>query len=354
MKIFIFMKDDSIRELIRSTLFGLKSTKTHCFPNESVLRSLISDAKKIFKEEDFCVMIKAKCVVVGDIHGDIFSLIRIFETMGFPPDTHYLFLGDYVDRGHYSIEVMTLLLSLKVLYKDSIHLIRGNHETRSLTMSYGFYDECLSKANEDVYNDFIDLFDELPLVALLNGTIFCTHGGISKMAQDICKIIMLSKPKQGDKRKKRQIVHDLLWSDPSISTDFFSDNDRGSNTYVFGEKALDSFLSKNGLTCLIRGHQTCTNGYDQPFGNGKCWTVFSSADYCETWNSAAVLVVEGNNVKEPVIFDPITETEIKSHRFILPQSLLSFEVPQLQINPFICDISLFDELDLNLLVDFSL
>lgn len=273
--------------------------------------------------------------------------------MGYPPYTNYLFLGDYVDRGHYSVEVMTLLLSLKVLFSDSIYLLRGNHESRSLTMSYGFYDECLSKLSEFIYEEFISLFEELPSAAMLNGKVFCVHGGISKSEKDICNVLLYSKPKSTDDAKKKQIIHDFLWNDPSDSTEYFADNDRGPNTYTFGEKALDSFLEENSFTCIIRGHQMCPNGYDQPFDNDKCWTVFSSADYCEKWNTAAVLVVEGDNVCDVVTIEPETEGEQNNHTVILPDWLLqTTQIIPMQIDQtYLDDISYFDDLNDNLLVE---
>lgn len=350
------MKEDYANELLFSTLFCLNHDDSRHLPDESVMNDLINEAKERFEIEEFLIMLKRKFVIVGDIHGDLYSLIRIFEKMGYPPETKYLFLGDYVDRGKYSVEVMILLLSLKVLYSNSVYLLRGNHESRSLSMSYGFYDECVSKFNEAVYDYFISLFEELPCAAMINGKIFCVHGGISKDEQDIYNVIFYTKPKSTDNATRKQIIHDFLWSDPSNCTEFFADNDRGPNTYVFGEKALDSFLEKNCFSCIIRGHQMCMNGYDQPFESNKCWTVFSSADYCERWNTAAVLVVEDGNVKEVVTLDPESEEEIKSHKILLPEWLIqTAEAFPMQVDQiYLDDISFFDEVNHNLLVEDSL
>lgn len=349
------MKDDQIYELIFSILFCLKHSDSNHLPSELVMSDLIAAAKEKLEKEDFCIMLNGKWVIVGDIHGDIYTLIRIFCKMGYPPETHYLFLGDYVDRGKYSIEVMTLLLSLKILYSDSIYLIRGNHETRNITKSYGFYQECLSKMNKSIYEEFVSLFDELPIVALINGRIFCSHGGISKNANDFIKMFDFSKPKSTDKPKKQQIIHDLLWSDPCSSTDFYDhNNERGGKTFVFGEKALDSFLKENNFSCVIRGHQTCSNGYDRPFGNEKCWTVFSSADYCETWNSAAVLVVEEDQVEDGIVFEPTTEVDQKNQEIVLPEWMINPGEPVLmQMEPaYLGDASLFDDGNSDLLADY--
>lgn len=99
---------------------------------------------------------------------------------GQPPDTNYLFMGDYVDRGYYSVETVTLLVCLKVRFRNRITILRGNHETRQITQVYGFYDECLRKyGNPEVWNTFADLFDYLPLTAVVENQVFCVHGGLS-------------------------------------------------------------------------------------------------------------------------------------------------------------------------------
>lgn len=341
------MKNDAIKELVFSILLQFSKGGITQLPCESVLSSLIHTAKSQLQKESFCISLSGRFVVVGDIHGDIETLIRIFDKMGYPPETNFLFLGDYIDRGNYSIEVMTLLISLKALFPKSIYLLRGNHETRNISKSHGFYSECVTRMTNKIYKQFCSLFDQLPLVAILNDKVYCAHGGISKEAMDMCDVCLLKKPVE---KIKDRIIIDILWSDPSDLAEDFEESERGRG-HVFGEKALDSFLKQNGFSTIIRGHQTCDNGYDQPFENEKCWTVFSSADYCQNWNSAAVLVVEGDEV-EPVGFDPLSEEEKKSlHNITLPQWLLEYEqpLPLPIVSDFFVPNPYFD--DFNLLID---
>lgn len=128
------------------------------------------------------------------------------------PDTNYLFLGDYVDRGYYSVETVCLLLALKVRYKDRITILRGNHESRNITQNYGFYDECVRKyENTATWKMFTDLFDYLPLTAVVENQIFGTHGGLSPSVDTLDHIRKLDRvqevPHEG-------AICDLLWSDP--------------------------------------------------------------------------------------------------------------------------------------------
>lgn len=150
--------------------------------------------------------------VCGDIHGQFYDLKELFKVGGDVPETNYLFMGDFVDRGYYSVETFLLLLALKVRYPDRITLIRGNHESRQITQVYGFYDECLRKyGSTDVWRYCTEIFDYLSLSAIIDGKIFCVHGGLSPSIQYLDQIRTID--------RKQEVPHDgpmcdLLWSDP--------------------------------------------------------------------------------------------------------------------------------------------
>ena len=151
----------------------LETLKNGTILPERELRILCEKVKEILIEESNVQPVKAPVTICGDIHGQFYDLIELFKIGGESPYTNYLFLGDFVDRGYYSVETFLLLLALKVRYPDRITLIRGNHESRQITQVYGFYDECLRKyGNANVWKFFTDLFDYLPLTALVEKQVF--------------------------------------------------------------------------------------------------------------------------------------------------------------------------------------
>ena len=147
---------------------------------ESEVKSLCIKVKEILKEEPNVYKIDAPVTICGDIHGQFFDLLELFKVGGDCPDTNYLFMGDFVDRGLNSVESVLLLIALKVRYPDRMTLIRGNHESRQITQVYGFYDECLRKfGSVNVWKYCIEVFDYFPIAAIINEKVFCVHGGLS-------------------------------------------------------------------------------------------------------------------------------------------------------------------------------
>lgn len=167
-------------------------------------------------------------------------------------------LGDYVDRGYFSVETVTLLVALKIRYPQRITILRGNHESRQITQVYGFYDECLRKyGNANVWKYFTDLFDYLPLTALIDNQIFCLHGGLSPSIDTLDNIRALDRiqevPHEGP-------MCDLLWSDPDDRCGW-GISPRGAG-YTFGQDISEAFNHNNGLTLVARAHQLVMEGYN--------------------------------------------------------------------------------------------
>ncbi len=155
---------------------------------------ICSLAKDLFIEESNVHELSTPVTVCGDIHGQFHDLQRLFDVGGWPPETTYVFMGDYVDRGLYSIECILLLLLLKLKYPTRIIMLRGNHECRQISQVYGFYDECMKKyGNSAIWKQCSDLFDYFPIGALIDGRVFCIHGGLSPELKTLDQIRRISR-----------------------------------------------------------------------------------------------------------------------------------------------------------------
>ncbi|KAK8703167.1 hypothetical protein V6N13_021494 [Hibiscus sabdariffa] len=203
-------------------------------------------------------------------------------------------------RGYYSVETVTLLVALKVRYRDRITILRGNHESRQITQVYGFYDECLRKyGNANVWKYFTDLFDYLPLTALIESQIFCLHGGLSPSLDTLDNIRALDRiqevPHEGP-------MCDLLWSDPDDRCGW-GISPRGAG-YTFGQDISGQFNHTNGLTLISRAHQLVMEGYNWSQDKNVV-TVFSAPNYCYRCGNMAAILEIGENMEQSFLqFDP--------------------------------------------------
>ena len=234
--------------------------------------------------------LESPITVCGDIHGQYPDLLKLFEIGGFPPNTNYIFMGDYVDRGKQSIECICLLLAYKIKYDENFFILRGNHESGSINRIYGFFDECKKRYNVKLWKNFVDLFNCLPLAASIDDKIFIVHGGLSpelKLIENLNKIMRPTDvPEEG-------LICDLLWSDPEDNNQGWGENDRGVSC-TFNEAVLKKFLEKNDLDLLCRAHQVVEEGYEF-FGNRQLVTVFSAPNYCgEFDNNGGIMLVDEN------------------------------------------------------------
>ena len=139
--------------------------------------------------------------ICGDIHGQFYDLLRVFEILKYPPESKFLFLGDYVDRGKKSLECILLLLCLKIKYPTRIYILRGNHESSDVNRTYGFYDECKRKVSVKIYKKFCNLFNILPITALIREKILCMHGGLAYDLKDINQLKLIQRPTEIPKKR---------------------------------------------------------------------------------------------------------------------------------------------------------
>ncbi|KAH0786100.1 Ser/Thr protein phosphatase [Histomonas meleagridis] len=251
-----------------------------------LITKLCEQAKEQLVETPIVMHVQAPIYVIGDIHGNIFDLIRILVHALPPPRSRLLFLGDYVDRGEYSVEVVTLLFALMCKYPNYVYVLRGNHEFYSMNTSYGFLDEVKnqykSKALFEVFND---TFQYLPLVAIINNEIFCVHGGISPSLTSLSQIEKIKRPLS---EYDVEYVCDFVWSDPSYDTQGYNISSRGLGVQ-FGVKALTDFLNNLNMTKIIRAHQCVQPGVTK-FGGDLLHTVFSCSNYADSLGNRCGLI----------------------------------------------------------------
>ncbi|KAF1879028.1 hypothetical protein Lal_00047700 [Lupinus albus] len=272
-------------------------------------------AEQIFMHEPTVLQLKAPVKVFGDLHGQFGDMMRLFDEYGFPSTAgdityiDYLFLGDYVDRGQHSLETITLLLALKIEYPDNLHLIRGNHEAADINALFGFRIECIERMGENdgiwAWTRFNQLFNYLPLAALIEKKIICMHGGIGRSIHSVEQIEKLERPITMDAGSI--ILMDLLWSDPTEndSVEGLRPNARGPGLVTFGPDRVTEFCKKNKLQLIIRAHECVMDGFER-FAQGQLITLFSATNYCGTANNAgAILVVGRGLVVVPKLIHPI-------------------------------------------------
>lgn len=277
--------NDLIQRLISVGLAG-SASKRLCLTNSEII-GVCRAARGIFLSQPTLLELGTPVKVVGDIHGQFGDLMRIFQLCGMPPTANYLFMGDYVDRGKQSIETFLLLLCFKIRYPENVFLLRGNHESASVTKVYGFYDECKRRASTKVWKSFVDVFNTLPIAATIGGKIFCVHGGLSPYLNSLDDIRSIHRPTD---IPEVGLLSDLLWSDPDESVSDWGPNDRGVS-YCFGRGVVNAFCAKFGFDLIARGHMVVEDGYEF-FDKRRLVTVFSAPNYCgEFGNWAAVMSV---------------------------------------------------------------
>ena len=205
-----------------------------CIP-ENDLKRLCTHVKNLLMEEANVQPVSSPVTICGDIHGQFYDLLELFHTGGELPNTNYIFMGDFVDRGHNSVETFEYLMCLKAKYPDCITLLRGNHESRQITQVYGFYEECVRKyGNANSWKYCVEVFDFLNLAAVVDGKVFCVHGGLSPVLRTLDQIQVLE--------RVQEIPHegpycDLMWSDPEDISGW-TVSPRGAG-YLFGSRATN-------------------------------------------------------------------------------------------------------------------
>jgi serine/threonine-protein phosphatase 2B catalytic subunit len=311
-------------QLLRQHLGREGSIDKACF------MQLISQAKTLLRREPTLLDINDPLVIVGDIHGQFSDMLHMLEQSGPPAEIKYLFLGDYVDRGSFSVEVVTLLFAMKLNFPDRILLLRGNHESRQMSSFFNFREEVLYKFDSEVYDALMEAFDCLPLSAVVNKKFIALHGGISpqlKTLKDFASFDRFREP------PKSGIFCDILWADPvpddeAVSSEPFTHNSTRGCSYLYGSSAVTSFLKRNKLISVIRAHEVQLDGYKMHRWGGATGfpsviTIFSAPNYCDVYNNKGAVIKLVNSSLNVVQFN------YTQHPYILPDfmDVFSWSLP---------------------------
>ena len=308
--------------------------KSHLIKEGRVSKSdflqIVSQARQLFAREPNLLQVIDPVTIIGDIHGQFYDLLKILDLGGDLEHTKLLFLGDFVDRGSFSIEILLLLYSLKINFPSRVFMLRGNHECRQLTTFFNFRKECLYKYDIEAYDAVMDSFDALPLACVVNKKFLALHGGISPGLKTLSNISSITRfaepPRQG-------IFCDLLWADPidsdtGVCEENFKPNEaRGCSNY-YGKTAVNRFLKKNKLFSVIRAHEVQIDGYKTYWWNGAdefpvVITVFSAPNYCDVYRNRGAIVKFNNGVLN------IQQYSSSEHPYILPNfmDIFSWSIP---------------------------
>ncbi|CCW65030.1 unnamed protein product [Phytomonas sp. EM1] len=287
---------------------------------------IVTCCAMILKDEPNVLQIEDPVAIAGDLHGQFFDLISLFELGGDPAFQKYIFLGDYVDRGCFGVEVILLLMCYKIRYPRTMVILRGNHESRHLTAYFNFKREVEYKYSRRLYDEIISTFDCLPLACVLNNRFFCVHAGLSPELKSIADINAMHRfretPASGP-------MCDLLWADPMDEREkdpnypqaFIPNTTRGCS-YVYSQSAVSKFLEFNNLVSIIRGHEAQNEGFHLykkgAHGFPSVICVFSAPNYCDAYDNRAAIIVLNKNIMK------ICQFNSSPHPYYLPNFMNTF------------------------------
>lgn len=277
-----------------------KGGKVYMLTEDEMIR-ICQKVRPVLLSQPILLNLQGPLKICGDIHGQFSDLLHLFELCGKPEKINYLFLGDYVDRGRHSLETISLLLCYKLKFPYRFFLLRGNHESQSITRIYGFFDECKRRFTVKLWRNFIDTFNCFPICAIIESQIFCCHGGLSPdlLTSDVTDLAEMKAKIQAIQRPcdipECGLLCDLLWSDPwfidvtsgAPEPSGWEPSERGVS-YMFAPNIVDQFLERFNLDLVVRAHQVVEDGYEF-YANRSLVTIFSAPNYCGEFDNAAAV-----------------------------------------------------------------
>ncbi|EAY05808.1 Ser/Thr protein phosphatase, putative [Trichomonas vaginalis G3] len=283
--------EEVANRVIENASKGLHLDLEDCF-------SILDSVEKIFSDEQNIIDIAPPVLAIADMHGQLFDMLKIFEIC--KESSKFLFLGDYVDRGPYSVELFIYLAAKKILQPNNYYLIRGNHEDSGVNSTYGLFEDCkqIYRSNS-LYLRMNEVFLSLPIAAIIGNKIFCVHGGLGPTSETIEKINDVYRYQDIDQNKT---LTDITWSDPDFISQKFIENSRGAG-HIMGKTAVLEFLNNNKFNLILRAHQTQDLGYRFYF-DSKLLSLWSAPLYYGTQSKAKVLNINEDLSHELIAIEP--------------------------------------------------
>lgn len=331
-----------------------------CFLSEKYVTAecateIVQAAALVLRTEPNTLTVNSDVVIVGDIQGQYYDLVKILASCGTPQSTQYLFLGNYIGNGGFNLECLLLLFAAKVAYPQSVHLLRGSNESKIMADVLHLGDECQQKYARNLLPLVLSAFNCLPLAAVVLNKYFCVHSGLSPDVSYINDIALIHRFRH---IPTRGAMCDLVWSEPDWDTDnllynnveessgetyvprlgsfetrpLFIKNKQRGFSYVFNFACAKRFVSANNLLCIVRSHEVQELGFKlyRPHPNHlfPCLvSIFSAPNYCSNFgNKGAVLILS----KESMDF---RQFEPSPHPCVLPgRNAFSWSLPFLESN----------------------
>lgn len=250
-----------------------------------IFSSLLTDVYNIFSSESSLLDVTGDFVIVGSLYGHAINLLQILSKYGSPARQKYLFLGNLIGYGEFSIEVILIVYLMKALFPNNIYIIRGDSEFSKSCISNGFKNELDMKYdNCNLFPHFMKSFSMIPFAAVINRKAFCVSGGIGKAVIDLDVIKNIRRPVIAI---VDQAIMELLVSDPTDVLPMFLPASRGEGN-LFGAEACNQFLRETKLTIIVRGRQIVPSGFEPKFNNQLISVC--SADGMEKDNKSGILL----------------------------------------------------------------
>ena len=277
------------------------------------ISEILEKVKVIFEKENRLLEFEiskpdVEVYVLGDIHGNLQTLMKLIEIINDNKPKLVISLGDIVDRGSKQLECLIIILAFKILNPKSFYILRGNHETLEMNQAYGFFHDFLRKFKDyNKFNEILAVYNVLPICAIINNSVLCLHGGIPEDI-DILKKLRGLKLEDIDKTVLQSIndgIFQIMWndpksglrSDPKSGLKGFKESFRGPGIKIFGEEVFDKFMKANNIKYLIRAHECFPEGY-RWFFNNRLLSIFSAANYRGQLspNPASYAIIKNNDV----------------------------------------------------------